>query len=69
MRAPRDKDLAARSGFWVAMFFFSLGSTIYCYLLLKSRYVPRLLALSGVAASALFVVGILTRGVHIWSVP
>jgi hypothetical protein len=52
---------ATSSGFWVAMFFFSLGSTIYCYLLLKSRYVPRLLALSGVAASSLSVVVVLTR--------
>lgn len=65
---PRQLQAVARlllaaytSGFWVAMFFLCLGSTIYCYLLVRSRYIPRVLALSGLAASALFVVGILTR--------
>lgn len=37
------------------MLFLGLGSAIYCYLLVRSRYIPRALALSGVAASALFV--------------
>ncbi|HEY4954444.1 MAG TPA: DUF4386 domain-containing protein [Gemmatimonadaceae bacterium] len=65
---PRQLQALARlllgaytSGFWVAMFFLSLGSTIYCYLLVRSRYIPRVLALFGVTASVLAVVGILTR--------
>jgi hypothetical protein len=52
---------AFTTGFWTAMFFLSLGSTIYCYLLVRSRYIPRLLALSGVVASALAVAGLLAR--------
>jgi hypothetical protein len=49
---------AGSSGFWVAMFFLSLGSTIYCYLLVRSRYIPRALAYSGLVASALGVLGL-----------
>ena len=46
-------------GFWIAMWFLALGSTIYCYLLFRSRYIPRALALSCVVASTLAVFGIL----------
>lgn len=46
---------AKASGFWIAMLFLGLGSAVYCCLLVKSRYVPRALALSGIAACALFV--------------
>jgi len=52
--------LSARtSGFWVAMLFLSLGSTIYCYLLVRSRYITRALAYSGLVGSALGVLGLL----------
>ncbi len=46
-------------GFWIAMWFLALGSTINFYLLVRSRYIPKVLALSGVAASAVAVLGIL----------
>ena len=35
------------------MVFFGLGSTTYCYLLVRSRYVPKALAVLGVGLSAL----------------
>lgn len=35
----------------VAALFFGLGSTLFCYLWFKSRYVPRLLAAVGILAS------------------
>jgi hypothetical protein len=35
----------------VAALFFGLGSTLFCYLWLKSRYIPRLLAAWGILAS------------------
>jgi len=35
----------------VAALFFGLGSTIFCYLWFKSRYIPRLLAAWGILAS------------------
>ena len=46
-------------GFWIAMWFLALGSAIYSYLLVRSRYIPKLLALSGVVAGSLAVCGIL----------
>lgn len=46
---------AKAHGFWIAMLFLGLGTIIYCYLLLRSGYVPKVLALSGLAACALFV--------------
>lgn len=49
---------AKTSGFWIAMLFLGLGSAIYCYLLVRSRYIPRVLALSGVAASVLGTLGL-----------
>lgn len=51
--------VAKASGFWIAMLFLALGSFVYCYLLYRSRYVPRALALSGLAACALFAPGVL----------
>lgn len=38
----------------VAAIFFSLGSTVFFYLLLRSRYIPRVLAGLGVVASACY---------------
>ncbi|MGB9121415.1 MAG: DUF4386 domain-containing protein [Candidatus Angelobacter sp.] len=35
----------------VAALFFGLGSTLFCYLWFKSRYIPRLLAALGILAS------------------
>lgn len=42
-------------GFTVGFIFLGLGSTIFAYLLLKGRYVPRWLAGWGIFASSLFV--------------
>jgi len=65
---PRQLQALARvflgahgSGYIVALLFFALGSTTYMYLLVRSRYVPTALALSGVAASALTLLYILAR--------
>jgi hypothetical protein len=44
---------ARESGYMVLLLFFGLGSTIYMYLLLRSRYVPQAFALVGVVGSAL----------------
>lgn len=52
---------ARTSGFWIAMLFLLLGSTIYCYLLVRSRYVPKALALFGVIGSALGVLSVIVR--------
>jgi hypothetical protein len=35
----------------VAALFFGLGSTLFCYLWFKSRYIPRVLAAGGILAS------------------
>ncbi len=37
--------------FSIGLVYYSLGSTLFCYLLLKSRYVPRLLAWWGLVSS------------------
>jgi len=37
--------------FSIGLAYYALGSTVFCYLLLKSRYVPRLLAWWGLLAS------------------
>jgi hypothetical protein len=50
-------------GFTIAMVFLSLGSTFYMYLLIRSRYVPKVLAVCGIVMSALGVVGFLSRPV------
>ena len=49
------------SGYIVALLFFGLGSTTYLYLLVRSRYVPRPIALLGLAGSALTVLFVLAR--------
>lgn len=49
------------TGYNVALLFFALGSTTYMYLLVRSRYVPTALALSGVVASALILLFVLAR--------
>ena len=41
------------AGYEVAMFFFGLGSAVFSYLWLKSRYIPRALAAWGLVASLL----------------
>ncbi len=52
---------ARTSGFWIAILFLSLGSTISFYLLLSSRYVPKVIAVQGIMASALAVLSILAN--------
>jgi hypothetical protein len=66
--APRELQglahvvLGAReSGYMILLLFFGLGSTIYMYLLVRSRYVPRALALIGLVGSALAAIFALTR--------
>lgn len=49
------------SGYMVLLLLFGSGSTIYMYLLLRSRYVPRPLALVGLVGSALVAPFVLTR--------
>jgi Domain of unknown function (DUF4386) len=50
--------LTAREiGFDVAVFFLSLGTIVYCRLLYRSRYVPRVLAGLGIVAFVLMLVG------------
>jgi hypothetical protein len=65
---PRQLQALARvfvsahgSGYIVALLFFGLGSTTYLYLLVRSRYVPRPIALLGLAGSALTVLFGLAR--------
>ena len=41
------------AAFQLGLFFFGFGSTLFCYLWLKSRYIPRALAGFGVFGSAL----------------
>jgi hypothetical protein len=52
---------ARTSGFWIAILFLCLGSTLTFYLLLRSRYVPKMIALQGLAASTLAVLYILAN--------
>jgi Domain of unknown function (DUF4386) len=52
---------AQASGFSIAMVFLSLGSTVYMVLLFWSRYVPKVLAVCGIAMSALGVPFFLAR--------
>lgn len=50
--------LEAHSVFYnLGIFFYSLGSTAFCYLLFRSRYLPRWLAGLGVVGSVLVLVG------------
>jgi hypothetical protein len=41
------------AGFYIAVIYFSLGSIIFFYLLLKSRFIPRMLSVFGIFASVL----------------
>jgi hypothetical protein len=52
---------ARESGFIILLLFFGLGSTTYMYLLVRSHYVPRTLALVGLVGSALAALFALTR--------
>jgi hypothetical protein len=52
---------ARESGYMILLLFFGIGSTTYMYLLVRSRYVPRALALIGLVGSALAAVFALTR--------
>ncbi len=52
---------ARESGFMILLLFFGLGSTTYMYLLVRSRYVPRALALLGLVGSALVAPFALTQ--------
>ena len=49
--------LAHVYGYFIAMIFFSLGSTVFSYLFLKSNYIPRILAAWGVFASVVLLIG------------
>ena len=50
--------LTARAiGFDVAVFFLSLGTIVFCQLLYRSRYVPRMLAGLGIVAFVIMLVG------------
>ena len=51
---------ARESGYMILLLFFSLGSAIYMFLLVMSRYVPRALALVGLVGSALVALFALT---------
>jgi Domain of unknown function (DUF4386) len=44
---------AQGAGFNIGLFFYSLGSTLFCYLLFKSRFIPRGLSLWGLLGSLL----------------
>jgi hypothetical protein len=57
---PRELQALARlflgaqaSGFMIVLLFFGLGSTTYMVLLVRSRYIPKALALLGLGGSAL----------------
>jgi hypothetical protein len=46
--------------FSIGLVFYALGSTLFCYLLLKSRYIPRVLAWWGLLGSAISLLSSLT---------
>ncbi len=53
-------------GFGVGFVFLGLGSAVFAYVLYRSRYVPRALALWGVGASLLLAVGSLAEMLSPW---
>ena len=54
--------LQARAiGFDIAIFFLSLGTIVFCYLLLKSRYIPRNLAIFGLISFPVMLLGSLVN--------
>jgi hypothetical protein len=52
---------AQESGYLITLLFAGLGSTTYMYLLVRSRYIPKALALLGLAGSVLIALFALTR--------
>lgn len=52
---------AHSNGFTMAMVFLSLGSAVYMYLLIRSRYVPNALAVAGIVMSVLGALFFLAR--------
>ena len=59
--------VSARSlGFYIGFVFLGLGSAVFAYLLLESRYVPRLLAGWGIFASLLLALGSLAVILSPW---
>jgi hypothetical protein len=50
---------AQGAGFTIGLLFYSLGSTLFCYLLLRSRYIPKGLSWWGMLGSALAGINIL----------
>ena len=54
------------SGLYLGFVFLGAGSTIFAYLLFRSRYVPRLLAGWGIFASALLALGSLATLLSPW---
>ena len=52
---------AQESGYMIILLFFGLGSATYMYLLVRSRYVPRALAIVGLVGSASAALFALTR--------
>jgi hypothetical protein len=52
---------AHSNGFTMAMVFLSLGSAVYMYLLIRSRYVPRVLAVGGIVMSIVGALFFLAR--------
>jgi hypothetical protein len=54
------------SGFYVGFVFLGLGSAVFAYLLLRSRYVPRALAGWGVFASLVLAIGSLAVILSPW---
>jgi hypothetical protein len=52
-------DLTRHAGFAaynISAIFFSIGSTVFCYLFFKSRYIPRILSAFGVFASVIVTI-------------
>ncbi|HET6527655.1 MAG TPA: DUF4386 domain-containing protein [Balneolaceae bacterium] len=45
------------TGYNIGLIFFGLGSTVFSYLLLKSNYIPKILASFGIFASVLILAG------------
>lgn len=45
------------TGYNIGLIFFGLGSTVFSYLLFKSDYIPRILAVWGIFASLVILIG------------
>lgn len=67
LRALGRLFLGARGlGFYIGFVFLGLGSTVFAYLLFKSRYVPRALPAWGVFSSLLLALGSLAVVLFPW---